>query len=367
MIAWLRPGIAGCALVLATASGAPAQAAPKAASKPAANPASKAPAKPASKAAAKPVAAPWRADSIRPGTIMRAVADSIAERTTFAPVGQAWFVAAVRGKRLLLDIGRVDMEVRKDSSRARAYRLAIPAHSTVPVGARFRLRGAFGDIEAAVTGYDVWASRVVATLALPPHLDSLARRADRLTASAWRLVGAVIPVPATPVPATPVPVTPVPVTPVPVTPPCALDSLDAEDRERVKWVRDSLEVVVREVPRPAYTGVSRKVSVRASQAVGCFGIGRVVLAVALRDDRGEWFVERLVILDDKGRVVVPKVADLRFRTHDILGAYDADGDGIDDLATRAATERAGATTILRFDPKAKKFERLAAGFAWEEM
>ena len=128
-----------------------------------------------------------------------------------------------------------------------------------------------------------------------------------------------------------------------------------------------LELVVRDVPRPAYTGVSKKVGVKFSQAIGCFGIGRVALSVVLRDDRAEWFVERLALIDEKGKVMPVKVSDLRFRGHEILGAYDADGDGIDDVATRGATERAGATTILRFDPKAKKFERLTAGFAWEDM
>ena len=330
-------------------------------------------------APAKAAAPAWKADSVRPGTVLETVADSIVARTTFVPAGQAWLTAAVRGKRLLLDIGRVDIEVRRDSSRARAYRMVIPKHSTVPVGTKLRLRGPFGTLDTEVTGFDVWASRVVATLALTPRIDSLARKNDRLTASAYRsampLAGptAVTPAPSS-VPSSPAAppasspaAAPAVAAPADSAPRCVRDSLPTDVRYRVKEVKDSLDLVVRAVPRPAYTGVSKKVFVKMTQVNGCFGIGRTAVSVVLRDDRGEWFVERLVLLDERGRIVAVKVADLRFRWHELLGAYDADGDGFDDLATRAVTERAGATTILRLDTKGKKFERLTAGFAWEDM
>jgi hypothetical protein len=303
-----------------------------------------APRAPAVAQAAKPA---WPG-GIRPGTVLESVVDSIALRTTFPPIGQAWFAAAVRGKRLLLDIGRVDIDVRKDSARAQAYRLMVPKHTTVAIGTRLRVRGPFGTIESEVTGFDVWASRVVATLKLSPAIDSLARKNDKLTASAQRNATAADSAPATA---------------------CVRDSLPQalRDKARIKWVRDSLEQVVRGVPRPGYLGVSKKVGVRFTQAAGCFVVGRLALAVSLRDDKNEWFVERLVLLDDTGKVIAVKVSDLRFKGHEILGAYDADGDGVDDLATRGVTERAGAVTLLRFDAKAKKFERLTAGFAWEDM
>ena len=283
---------------------------------------------------------------IRPGTVLETVADSIAQRTTFPLIGQLRFTAAVRGKRLLLDIGRVDMDVRKDSARAQAFRLMVPKHTTVATGTRLRLRGPFGALDTEVTGFDVWGSRVVATLRLTAAIDSLARTHDKLTASAQRDPAA---------------------TDSAAGDACVRDSLPPAVRGRVKWVRDSLEQVVRLVPRPAYLGVSKKVSVRMTQAAGCFVIGRLALAVSLRDDRNEWIVERLVLLDEAGRVVPVKVADLRFKGHEILGAYDADGDGVDDIATRALTEHAGAVTILRLDATTRKFERLTAGFAWEDM
>ena len=283
---------------------------------------------------------------IRPGTVLETVADSIALRTTFPLIGQPWFTAAVRGKRLLLDIGRVDMDVRKDSARAQAFRLMVPKHTTVAIGTRLRLRGSFGALDTEVAGFDVWGSRVVATLRLTPAIDSLARKHDKVTASAQRNPAA---------------------TDSASGDPCVRDSLPPAVRDRVKWVRDSLEQVVRLVPRPAYLGVSKKVTVRVTQAAGCFVIGRLALAVSLRDDRNEWIVERLVLLDENGRVVPVKVADLRFKGHELLGAYDADGDGVDDIATRALTEHAGAVTILRLDATTRKFERLTAGFAWEDM
>ena len=319
-----------CAAALVVAGGSPAGA--------------QAPAAPAAPQATKPA---WPG-GIRPGTVLETVADSIALRTTYPPAGQLWFTAATRGKRLLLDIGRVDMDVRKDSARAQAYRLMVAKRMPIVVGTRLRLRGPFGALETEITGFDVWSSRVVATLKLTPAIDSLARKSDKLTASAQR----------TPAPADSAPAAG-----------CVRDSLPPalRDRDRLKWVRDSLELVVRATPRPGYLGVSKKIGVRFTQAAGCFVIGRLVIAVSLRDDRNEWIVERLVLLDETGRVIPVKVSDLRFKGHEILGAFDADGDGVDDIATRAITEHAGAVTILRFDVSGKKFERLTAGFAWEDM
>ena len=328
--------------------------------------------------APKPTGAPLGPDGMRIGTDLAKVGDSILMRTTWTPAGQWRFVAASRGKRLLLDMGRVDLDVRKDTARARAYRQVIPAHAAVPVGTAFTIRGTFGELATRITGYDVWASRVVATLELPPRVDSMAKKDDRMTAVAER-IGVPRPVAAVPVSsAPPVSKGPAPAAASPATnataavpevasAPCVRDSLPPEFKAREKWVRDSLEEVVKNVPRPAHTGFSRKVLTRASRATGCFGIGRLAIAVMLRDDRGEWFVERLVILDDDGKALPLKVTDFRFRAHELLGAYDADGDGVDELATRATTERAGAVTVLKLDAKGTKLERIAAGFAWEEL
>jgi hypothetical protein len=92
----------------------------------------------------------------------------------------------------------------------------------------------------------------------------------------------------------------------------------------------------------------------------------LLLAVSLRDAGREFLRERLVLIDDATGAVTPlRVADLRFKAHDLIAAYDADGDGIDDVAARGLGEASGGTVVLRFDPTAKKFLRLASGFAWE--
>jgi hypothetical protein len=75
--------------------------------------------------------------------------------------------------------------------------------------------------------------------------------------------------------------------------------------------------------------------------------------------------ERLLLVTPDGALTVVRIDDLRFRAHDLLAAFDADGDGVDDLAAKGATTRAGGTAILRLDLAKKRAERLAAGFAWE--
>ena len=323
---------------------------------------------------AKLVAAPvpLGPDGLRLGTDLAKVGDSILARTTWPPAGQVRFVAAARGKRLVLDLARIDLDPRKDSARARAYRQVIPSHSPLKVGTPFTLHGKFGTITTRITGFDVWSSRVVATLEVPPAVDSLARKDDKLTAVAERVMTTATVVPAAAsspaVAASPVPAAKAnaPDAPLSAGPGCARDSLDAELRARERFLKDSLDEVVRNTPRPAHTGFSRKVITRATRVLGCFGVGRLAMAMMLRDDRGEWFVERVVIVDDRGKATAFKVVDFRFRAHEILGAYDVDGDGIDEIATRATTERAGAVTILKLDLKGKKLERMAAGFAWED-
>ena len=271
------------------------------------------------------------------------LADSLRNFLVFAPVGETTFTVASRGKRMLLDIGRVDAEVRRDSARARAYRDAVMRTSPVAVGTKFRLRGPWGMETVTATEVDSWNGRIVLRLAGSPLMDSLAKGKNPIVASAFRAdSGAAVAdtcARALPFPAT----------------------LAAQ----VARVKDSLETELRNGPQPLYPRLQRKLAVSSSHIAGCFGLARAALVVTLRAGAYEWVREKVVLIEPAGRVTALKLSDFRFRAHELLLAFDADGDGVDDLATRGITEHQGATTILLVDVKGKKATRLSAGFAWE--
>ena len=276
------------------------------------------------------------------------LADSISNYLVFAPLGDVWFTASSRGKRMLVDIGRVDTEVRRDSSRAAAYREAVAKRTSVPIGAKFRLHTSWGVEEVTASAVDSWNGRIVLRLAGSPRLDSAASGKTTVIATAERsdnTASAVVAFADSCVRGIP---------------------FDAALAARVTQVRDSLVQELRSGTQPAYERLQRKMSIATSQVAGCFGAARVALAVSLKAGNVEWVREKIVLIEPGGKVTPIKVNDFRFRAHDLLLAFDADGDGIDDLAARATTERAGATTVLVLDLKAKKLTRLTAGFAWED-
>lgn len=284
--------------------------------------------------------------------------DSIRPYLVFRPVDESWFVAANRGKRMLLDVGRVDLEVRKDSAVAAAYRTAVAERSPVPMGTRFQLRGPWGSELVTAQGVDSWNGRIVLVLQGSAVMDSLAQRTATVVASAAPLAG-----PATTGPApSAVPVT---VTP-PIAPSCLRAPLTPDERLRVQVVRDSLVKVLRGAGLPPYPRLASRVTSESSEVVGCFDRARIALAVSLRTPTMEWARQRLVLIDATGAVRAVPVEDFRLKVHDLLHALDADGDGLDDLAAVGRTERGGATSILRYDRTARRFTRLASGFAWED-
>jgi hypothetical protein len=243
---------------------------------------------------------------------------------------------------MLLDIGRVDMEVRKDSSRARAYREVVARAAPLRVGARLRLYGQWGADDVTVTGFDTWSGRIVATLAVPPRVDSIAKRIEPLPAAAL-LSATIAP---------------------PVQPPCARDSLPAEHRDRLAVVRDSLEQLLRVEAAVPYERLRASIMVKTTIAHGCFGTARTLVVASLRAGAFEYVRERIVLVSDAGGVAAVRLVGSRWRAHDVIHALDADGDGRDDVALKGSSELAGGTVIFRL-AEGNRFEKLTGGFNWE--
>ena len=271
------------------------------------------------------------------------LADTIAERLVFPPRGQLWFTAAARGKRMLVDLGRVDMDVKKEP-RLSAYLEAVARLSPVPIGARFRLTGPWGADSATLTEFSVWNGRIVGVLATSPHVDSMAKKIEPLPAAAALTDSSV----------------------VVAADSCRRDSLPAELTDRAQIVRDSIEQEILNTQKPPYERLQNSLKVSSSRIAGCYGkLGRVLLIVSARAGNTEWVAERMAIVDDTGRVTPLRSGDYRFRAHDGVYAFDADRDGIDDLAARALGEAMGGLTIMRLDTARKRLDRLTAGFSWE--
>ena len=302
------------------------------------------------------VAPPTRRQASRaaPRPRLSPAADSVAGHLVFAPSNQAWFLGASRANHLLVDLGRVDTEVRKDPRLLEAYKEAVAALSPMPLRTRLRLRGTWGAEDATVAGFDTWNGRIVATLAVSPFLDSLAhteprKPAGRKPASRPFVVAAVRADTAS----------------APVADSCRRDSLLPALAQRADSVRDSVSRLLTETALPTVERLAHSAQVSSSRVVGCFGpAGRVLIVVGLRAGGAEYVRERVVAVSDSGWVTPLRVTDYRFSAHDALAAFDADGDGTDDLAARGIGRSTGGVVILRL-VGGRKLERLASGFAWE--
>ena len=271
-------------------------------------------------------------------------ADSLAPYLVFIPHEERVLVAASRNKQLLLDVGRMDVDVRKDTTKQRLFREAARVLSPIPEKAVFRLAWAGGSEDVVADSFAVYNGRIVMRLFGSAALDTAARGKATVVALATRADSAMAPVAS------------------------SCEQRTAPDNAydaRVAFVRDSLEQELRK-ERPAYERLQRRMKFASSTVRGCFGTARRALVASLRAGDAEWVRERLVLIAPDGSVSVLRVNDLRFRAHDLITAFDADGDGVDDLATRATTERAGGTSVLRLDLAKKRADRVAAGFAWEQ-
>jgi hypothetical protein len=340
-----------------------------------------------------------------PAVVLSPLADTVSQYLVFDPAVQTWFLASKRGKRLLIDIGRVDTDVRRDRHRAAAFREAVKALSPVPVGTPVRVYDALGAEDDTITGFDSWNGRIVATFKPGAPLDSLVRRspgvyaavertdtlADSLHSDSTRRADSAraAATGAGPSPATTAagPVhegvrLPPGGPPAAAGPPpkdsstlaqdsaaaatvCLRDTLPTPLAARALAVRDSLDLWLRTLPPPPFDRLVSTERTQSTQVVGCFGgANRVAIAVDLRAGANEWIRERAVLLDTLGRVTTLHVYDFRFKGHDLVAAIDPNGQGVDGVVARGVAEASGATVILALEP-GNRLTRWVAGFAWE--
>jgi len=284
-----------------------------------------------------------------------------ADGITFAPTVTERFVVAARNKRLLVDVGRVDLPVRKD-----AELLAIVKRVSERVGPlsnvkHLRVRGTWGEETDSIVGYDVWNGRAVAVLKPSARADSLLKQSAPLIGVATRVrpvADSAAAQATTPAPAPPS------APPATATVPCERDSMPPELAARVAAVRDSVLRWVADSVKPPYAS-GGKLVVRGDTASGCFGPWRALVLVSARTSTFDWSEERAILVGPDGKPASSRLRDLRLRTHESLVAFDADGDGVDELATRALAQLMGAQSVLRLDPATRRFARYASGFAWE--
>ena len=315
-------------------------------------------------------------------------ADTITSYLVFAPVGEQWFVTAVRNKKLMMDIGRVDTEVRRDSARAIAYREAVARYSTVPLGTTVTLRTVLGAEEVRATAVSTWNSRIVLVLEGSAALDSLVRASPALVALAHvQLADGVVASNVLSRPPGSLPlavegggraasVVPAPAnrsttdasgTAVPVDSCNRTAPLPAQLTPRLTLLRDSLDHAIRTGTLSPYERLRKGMNTRVSQVRGCFGgARRLAMLVSVRAGDVEWARERLVLVDTLGKATSLRISDYRFRAHELLLAFDANGDAVDDVVVRSTTQRAGGTSVLAVDVKGRRATRLSVGFVWED-
>jgi hypothetical protein len=102
-----------------------------------------------------------------------------------------------------------------------------------------------------------------------------------------------------------------------------------------------------------------------TRLAGCFGDYDAIVFASLAASARDPAREIAVLLDSSGKAAPLSVSDLRFKTHEALRAFDADGDGVDDVAALGRAPRSGGTVLLRLDPEKRRLVYIASGFAWE--
>ena len=337
-------------------------------------------------AAPAPAPAPQQTQVVRNALSPRAQA--VAERLVFVPKNRSWMLAAVRARRFLVDLGRIDAATPKDSAERRAFREAFneaaARYSPIPLGAKLRVFGSWGNEIATISGFDTWNGRIVGVLKVSHALDSIVRRSELMQGSAVRVDSVQLAARDSVVRDSLVRDSVARVAmmndkvarakfvadsikrdSIALATRCVRDSVPIEIVQRIAVVRDSLERWLTDSAKAPYPRLEQRAKTTSWSVNGCFNIGRVIVVASRRDPGVEFAAERAVMLSDSGKVTRLRLADLRFRVHEPLSVFDADGDGIDDVATRALGERSGGLSIMRLDVSAKRLQRLAAGFSWE--
>ncbi|MEO8560832.1 MAG: hypothetical protein ABI601_02080 [bacterium] len=273
----------------------------------------------------------------------------VADGIVFAPKTAERFLVAARNKRLLLDIGRVDLEVKQSPELLALVRRVSSRTGPLARSTHVRVYGTWGEETDSIIGYDTWNGRAVAVLGVSPRTDSLLRRNAPLVGVAMRAAAdrATASLPAVPS----------------VT--CTRDSIPPALRARVAVVRDSLVRWVTDSLKSPFPRLVKATAVRGDATTGCFGAWRAVVIVTSRTPSLEWNEERALLVAANGTVAVARLRDLRLRAHESLMAFDADGDGADELAARGLATNMGAQSVLKLDPASRRFSRFASGFAWE--
>jgi hypothetical protein len=290
----------------------------------------------------------------------------VADAVVFAPKVTQRFLVASRNKRLLVDVGRIDLEGKLDAGLLSTVRRVSARVGPLANVTHMRVRGSWGDETDSIVGYDVWNGRAVAVLAANPRTDSLLRKNAPLVGVATRdradsadTAASTVSVPA---PVVKPAVAPSASAAVPV---CVRDSIAPILGTRVSAVRDSLVRWVTDSLRSPFARFAKTTTVRGDATVGCFGPWRAVVVVTSRTPTFEWNEERALLVAPDGKVQTARLRDLRLRAHESLIAFDADGDGVDELSARGFATRMGAQSVLKLDPATRRFARFASGFAWE--
>lgn len=300
------------------------------------------------------------------------LADSIANEMTFLATFQTTFIAASRAKHVLMDIGRVDAKL-KGKARLAAYQAAVQQMSPVKVGDRYVLHGPWGSSAAVVTGFGQWNGRIVATLDVPPNVDSLAREKLVLVALAVREDSAQSRTDTALAHADTATVhkdssavrTDSAAGSVSVDSCAYRQTPDSTTLARAAVVRDSLMLILQGDTAHLPPDVLKGRKLTSSQVYGCFGAAHVLLFANAAADVNRYTREFAVLIDTTGKVVPLRVADVRFRVHDAIRALDVDGDRVDDVAAIGRGELTGGTVLLRLDLARKRLSYVMSGFAWE--